>query len=188
MTRWPGLLGMAALIAVACVATVGWVDDYGQRQFKAGRGVERSAWQAAEAKSLRQANTRIATLHEQARERERRHARAMADISARYEEELKHEQTRFNSVVADLRGHVLRLYVPVTGATGSHATSDGGGCAGGPASKGPTGCDGPARAELSVEAAEFLVGLATEADEVVHQLAACQAVINADHQLQQGKP
>lgn len=56
------------------------------------------------------------------------------------------------------------------------------GCIGGmPAATASTGgSDGRAPGELSRTASDFLIGLASEADEVARQLAACQQVIRAD--------
>lgn len=173
---WAKLLGAVLLVA----AVVAAIYAYGQQQFGLGEKAERTAWLARENTALTKANTRIKELEDQARAREREHAQDMAAASAKYQEDLKHEKAAKDRAVADLRSGALRLRIPVTcpdGAGGSGTAAPG---------PGTVGRDGEARAELSVQASEFLVGLASEADEVVHQLTACQAVVTADRK-QQGE-
>ncbi|BCB28409.1 hypothetical protein SKTS_32950 [Sulfurimicrobium lacus] len=167
---WVKWLAAVALIA----AVVAAFYAYGQQQFGLGMTSERATWLARENGALTKANGRIKELEEQARTREHEHAQDMAVASAKYQEDLKHEKAAKDRVIADLRRGDLRLRIPVTcpvPAAGDRTAALG---------TGPAGRDGETRAELSVEASEFLVGLASEADEVVHQLTACQAVVNAD--------
>lgn len=168
------LLGAVLLLA----AVVAAIYAYGQQQFGLGEKAERSAWLERENTALTRANTRIKELEDLARAKERQHAQDMAAASAQYQEDLKHEKAAKDRAVADLRSGALRLRIPVAcpeGAGGSGATAPG---------PGAGRRDGETRAELSVPAAEFLVGLASEADEVVRQLAACQRVIEKDSQYQ----
>lgn len=170
---WVKLLAVVALIA----AVVAAFYAYGQQQFGLGETSERAAWLARENIALTTANGRIKELENQARTREHEHAQDMAKASTKYQEDLKHEKAAKDRVIADLRRGDLRLRVPVTcpvSAAGGRTAALGTGTA---------GRDAGARAELSVEASEFLVGLASEADEVVHQLGACQAIINADRNM-----
>lgn len=171
---WVKLLAAVVLIG----AVVGAIYAYGQQQFGLGEKAERSAWLTRENTSLTKANARITELEGQARAREREHAQDMAAASAQYQKDLKHEKAAKDHAIADLRSGALRLRIPVActkGACGSGATAPG---------TSASGRDGETRAELSVEASEFLVGLASEADEVVHQLTACQAVVIADRKPQ----
>ena len=182
---WAKLLGAVLLVA----AVVAAIYAYGQQQFGLGEKAERTAWLGRENTALTKANTRIKELEDQARikeledqarAREREHAQDMAAASAKYQEDLKHEKAAKDRAVADLRSGALRLRIPVAcpdGAGGSGTAAPG---------PGTVGRDGETRAELSVQASEFLVGLASEADEVVHQLTACQAVVIADRK-QQGE-
>lgn len=165
-------------IGVALVAAL--VYAYGRQQFGLGEQAERSAWLARENTALTTANTRIKTLEEKARATEHQHGQDMAAASAQYQKDLTHEKATRDRVIADLRSGALRLRVPVTCAisTAGDSTAAAGASA--------AGRDGETRAELSGAAAEFLVGLASEADEVVHQLTACQAVVTADRK-QQGE-
>ena len=167
---WVKLLGAVLLVA----AVSGAIYAYGQQQFGLGEKAERTAWLTRENTTLTKANARIKELEDQARAREREHAQDMAAASAKYQEDLKHEKAAKDRVIADLRSGALRLRIPVTcpNAAGGSGTAAPG--------SGTVGRDGETRAELSVEASEFLVGLASEADEVVHQLTACQVVVSAD--------
>lgn len=152
---------------------------YGNWRFDLGVQAERNSWLSKENAALTEANARIQTLQAQARTQEHVYGEALAIADTLYQEGLQHEKTKFNRVVADLRTGDLRLYVPVARA------GDGGGGGSGAAAAATGERDGEARAELSGAAAEFLVGLASEANEVVEQLTACQAVVIADRSGQQ---
>ena len=176
---WAKLLGAVLLVA----ALVAAIYAYGQQQFGLGEKAERTAWLARENTALTKANARIKELEDQARAREREHAQDMAAASAKYQEDLKHEKAAKDRAVADLRSGALRLRIPLAFPSCPDGAGGSGRAAPGPST---AGRDGEARAELSVQASEFLVGLASEADEVVHQLTACQAVVIADRK-QQGE-
>lgn len=173
---WVKLLVIVALSALLMVLFY----FYGQQQFGLGEKAERLKWLGRENTALTKANSRIKELEEQARASERKHAQDMADASTTYQKDLKHEKAEKDRVIADLRRGNLRLHIAVTSpvsAAGDSATAPGTRAA---------RCDGETRGELSLEASEFLVGLASESDEVAHQLTACQAVVNADRK-QQGE-
>lgn len=174
---WARLLAAVVLVG----AVLGAFYAYGQQQLGLGEKAERALWLARENAELAGANARIQVLEDQARQREREHAQDMADASAQFQEGLKHAQVAKDRAVAELRRGDIRLRVPVAvGACPGPAAGAGAATAG----PGPGASDGQARAELSFSAAEFLVGLASEADEVVHQLSACQAIVAADRRLQ----
>ncbi len=167
---WVKLLVFVALIA----AVVAAFYAYGQQQFGLGGQAERAAWLSRENTELTAANSRIKALQEEYRKQEQDHAAALAAVSTQYQQELTHAKAEKDRVIAGLRTGAVRLRIPVTCPLSTH---------GGDASAlgtGTAGRDGETRAELSAEASEFLVVLASEADAVVHQLGACQAVINAD--------
>ncbi|MRD73317.1 hypothetical protein HCX48_00365 [Rhodocyclus tenuis] len=169
----------ALVIVLLSGLLIGAFYAYGQQQFGLGEKAERSAWQGRENTALIKANSRIKELEERARAQEREHAQDMAAASATYQEDLKHEKAAKDRAVADLRSGALRLRDPFVAACPDAAAGGGAG----PAGAGSGGGDGEARAELSVEASEFLVSLASEADEVVHQLTACQSVVEADRKI-----
>jgi len=164
------LLALAALLAAGALGT-----------YRAGMNAERNAWLARDNAQLRSANARIAQLQAQARAQEQVHGTAMAAAAAQFEKDLHDVRTQKDGVIADLRSGRLRLRVPVVAAA---SAACGAGGASTEAGAGAAGGDGEARAELSAAAAEFLVSFASEADAVVRQLSACQAVVAADRELQ----
>lgn len=170
----------ALVIVLLSGLLIGAFYAYGQQQFGLGEKAERTAWLDRDNAALNKANDRIKELEDNYRAKEREHAQDMATASAKYQEDLKHEKAAKDRAVADLRSGALRLRIPVTcpeGAGGSTTAAPG---------TSTTGRDGETRAELSVQASEFFVGLTSEADEVVLQLTACQAVVIADRK-QQGE-
>lgn len=170
----------AVVIVLLSGLLIGAFYAYGQQQFGLGEKAERTACFGRDNAALTKANDRIKELEDQARAKEHEHAQAMATASSKYQEDLKHEKTAKDRAIAALRSGDLRLRIPVAcpeGAGGSTTAAPG---------PGAIGRDGETRAELSVQASEFFVGLTNEADEVVRQLTACQAVVIADRK-QQGE-
>lgn len=173
---WARALAVLALVT----AVVAAIYAYGQQQLGLGQKSERTAWLARDNAELTAANTRIKVLQEEYRKREQGHAAALAAVSTQYQQELIHAKAEKDRVIAGLRTGAVRLRIPIAGplsTTGDRAAALGTGTA---------GRDGETRADLSTAASEFLVGLASEADEVAHQLGACQAVINADRKTGDG--
>lgn len=169
---WVKVLAILLLSALL----IGAFYFYGDQQFGLGEKAERSKWLERENAELVAANSKIKTLEDKYRQQEQDAATAIAVISSQYEKELHRVKTDKDRTIAGLRDGSVRLRIPV-----ASAFNTSGGEAGATAS-GSGARDGGARAELSGAAAEFLVGLASEADEVVKQLGACQAVVNADRE------
>lgn len=165
------LLGALA----AFVASVTGAFFYGQN---VGAEDERVEWQARENVEITAANRKILDLTEAARAQESLHAIELNAISTKYQEDLQNEKATRDRVVADLRNGSRVLRIPVT------RTVETCGGEAGTASASTSGRDGEARADIHPAAAEFLVGLASEADAVVRQLAACQAMILQDRRMQ----
>lgn len=165
-----GIVAVAGGIVLAISTYNGWLIEV-------GKTTERSVWQGRESAELAAANTKIIQLTTAARQAEQAHAAALTRISATYQEQLQHEKTSRDRTVADLRSGALRLRIELARrqTAGGSATGDAGASSG--------GCDGAALGELSDAAAEFLVDLTAEADDVVHQLTACQATLVADRQI-----
>lgn len=170
--------GAKALIALAIAAAIyGAIVSYGNGRYEAGKQAEKAAWTQRENAELVTANAEIVRLNAQARKDEQDHAAALAKASGTYQESLKNEKAAHDRTVADLRSGALKLRIELARREGAD------GSASGTPGAGSGGCDGAAYGELSPAAAGFLVGLASEADEVVHQLTACQADLTADRRI-----
>lgn len=138
-----------------------------------GSATERAVWNERElainietAAKLKAANDRLIAT-------ERAHADALANVSAEYQSKLKETENAKNGVIAGLRAGTRKLYI------GAKCPAPGGDAVPGVAA-GTAGRDAEPRAELSGAAAEWLVALASEADAVARQLAACQDVVRSD--------
>lgn len=165
------ILGVVVLWGISLFVVGKW-------QNSSGRVAERVEWQARENEELRLANAKIIELNEAARAAERKHAEQVSGISARLEKEKSDVGKSKDAIIAELRAGQRGLRDP--GAASVKTSSRGSPQAGAAAGQ----CDGGAGGQLSQSAAEFLVSLASEADEVVKQLTACQEVIRADRAMQ----
>ncbi|MBO9538740.1 lysis system i-spanin subunit Rz [Herbaspirillum sp.] len=171
------LIIISLLIALAYA-----VFRYGEHEYSSGQKAENSLWQEKENATLTRANKRIKELEEQARADEAKHAKNMSAISTQYQKDLKNERLAKDRFIAAVRSGELRLYDPAAGAANSNGAGGNQTCST-DASAG--GRDGATRGQLSKPASEFLLSLAGEADEVVHQLTACQAVVAADRKMKE---
>lgn len=140
--------------------------------YQSGREAERKVWEQREAKITADANEKVRLAQQRLIAQERAHAAALTEVSADYQRKLQENVNAKDRVIAGLRDGSRKLFVS------ARCPNAGGVVSGAPAGAG--GRDGDARAELSGSAAEFLVAIASEADAVVRQLSACQAVIAAD--------
>lgn len=159
-----------ALIAAWGVSLFG----VGAWQRHDGAVTERTAWQTRENVEIRESGDKIKTLEEDARQAEQDKAMALASISTDYERKLSDANKQRAADAAAVLSGSLRLRDP--SATGLRAC-------GGLATETAAGSgkrDGGASGDLSGEAANFLLSLANEADDVARQLAACQRVVIED--------
>jgi prophage endopeptidase len=160
---WPWRALVIVLLLVAA-GVVGWMD---------GATSEGKKALAREGEAQRVSMQQALLAQEQVRVIERRHAQSLAAISTDYERKIN-EATQLRAADrAALRAGSLRLRDP------GRPVGDGSGAQ---FAAGTGRCDGRAPGELSTEAAEFLLGLASDADDVAEQLAACQRVVTADRQ------
>lgn len=116
----------------------------------------------------------IKGINDRYRAKEKAQAQAIAAVSKKYQTRLANVETQklADAAAIDARTLVLRdPSSPGVQSCGSGATG---------AAAGPGGRDGPEGSELSLPASRFLLALANEADGVVNQLTACQAVVEAD--------
>lgn len=148
---------------------------YGEWRHDAGVTEERLVWQTRTSEQSRIVLANYARFEKQADEADAAHAKALADNSARYQEQLLNEKATNARRVADIRNGTLKLRQPPSPGLNPNATS--GIKAPSPSS---TGCNGEAGGEFSIETAEYLYSLTGEADEVALQLGACQQVIIED--------
>jgi prophage endopeptidase len=174
MTINPWVLLIALAVFVSSCLGCYW---YGN---SVGKDVERVKWEKRENKELAAANKKIIDLTEKARADESLHAVKLASISAQYQEDLKNVKDKAARVISDVRAGTLKLRIPVTERA---CTSEGSKVEASTERR-----DGEARAELSKEASEFLIGLTGEADEVVEQLQACQRIVEEDRRTCGSKP
>lgn len=166
--------GWKLLIVVLLLAGAG-LGGY-RKGHTDGVGETTTAWQTRENGELREANKTILRLTSEAQATETAHAQRLVQASATYQESLEHEKQINRDRVAAARAGTYRLRDPAapslkacSGASGQAAAAAG-------------GRDGEAAGELSGAAAEFLLDLTSEANAVVHQLTAAQAVIVANQQ------
>lgn len=130
-----------------------------------GQSAERQAWQLKTTVRERDDNAAINDLQQQLRRKESAMASALLAAETRYREGLLNVQAEKNRVFADHAAGRQRLSVPIKPASCT-TTIAAANVAGG-------GADQTQRAELSNEAAEFLVGLAADADSVAVELNRC---------------
>ena len=164
------LVALAGVIAAAAISAYSWA-------YKNGVQAERVAWQQSENEKLQQAIAHINGLNAKIREAERTHAFELQTVSNNYQQGLKNEKQNFNNAIASYRAGTISL-------RDKHATSNAPACAGATAdaftSSGRR--DATEGANISQALAEFLIGLASEADEVTLQLTACQEVTRKDRE------
>jgi prophage endopeptidase len=98
---------------------------------------------------------------------------SMAELDTHYQEVIQNEKQSADSIIADLRSGTIglrkRLAAVSVSSSGVPCTAAGAGCG-----------DDEATVGLQVADAQLLVRLAAEADAIVDQLNACQAVVKAD--------
>lgn len=137
---------------------------------------ERVVWQKRENAELAAANAKIIELNKAARDAETVHAAAVNLISTTLQGQTNAARAETERLRAAARAGTFRLRDPA----GREST-----CPGGAPETGPTAGqrDGGQGAYLSAAAADFLLGLTGEADEVVAQLTACQGVVIEDRKV-----
>lgn len=155
------------LVALALAAAGGYA-----RGDHDGKLSEHDQWVTREAALNADAAKKIKEAADSARAEERSKAEKQAQISTDLQAKLQEAENEKNRLAADVRAGKRKLSIsarcpPRGDPKGAVAAPSG-------------GRDGETRAELPVEASDFLIGLATEADNLARQLSACQAVILSD--------
>lgn len=137
---------------------------YGHSQ---GVDSERVIWQGKEIKATQEVISERDKALADKETAEHAHQAAMLAASRTYQEGLRNERAKKDRAIADNRAGTLRLRDPgAKYALGPNPVPGDG-----PAAR---RCDAAGGADLSSEAAEFLIGEASRADEVARQLTACQ--------------
>lgn len=155
------LKGLAALAVVLCAFATGW-----NLSAKYAKNVYDK--QKAEADSQQARD--FANAQQSARAREQELTQRIAGIDREYQEKIKAKDKERMAALAVARSR--GLYVRAACPNGSLPD----------AATGTRSGDGTARVRLSEPDAGFLLGLASEADQITEQLAACQTIVRADRE------
>ena len=165
---------MPWLVMAKYAVMLGLLIAVGLWQRHDGALSERVVWETRLAEENANAAKSIQAAEESARQKEHDSAQRIQSISADYQRKLANEKTKYKSVDARVADGSFRLLdssatavCPDNGGTPQASAPAGG-------SNGAEGC------KLSANTSRSLWFLATNADDVATQLAACQAVIEAD--------
>lgn len=165
-------LAVVGTVYLAANKAYSWAYDNGVT-------AEKLMWESRESEELASANKKILDLTDKARKDEAQHNLNLATISTEYEEYKKNDKLKNDKVIADLNTGVIRLrdkYANTIGqATCTSGVSE--------TTASTSERNGETGTELSTKTSEFLYRLASESDDVVKQLTACQAVVIEDRRL-----
>lgn len=159
-------IAFLALVAAVCFAAMqaySWA-------YNNGATAEKLLYKSQENSELKARAAEIDRLNEKLAADAMAHNLELNEISAKYQEEKANEKATYDRTIASLRAGTISL-------RDKYANSKPAACAGITPDAFPTvgGHNGETGTELSQPVAEFLIGLTSEADEVVKQLSACQA-------------
>lgn len=147
----------AAVIAVALFATGWWLGD----------SLKQGEWDAARVQEAEAVAVAVKEAHDKAMFKERELTQKLNSQSKQYQVKLQEKDREKAAALERFRSDGLRISVE------AGASKDG--VPGDPADT--CRCDGGATAKLSDEVAQRLVERRTEADKIVEQLTACQAIL-----------
>lgn len=165
---------LGALYALVQFVDASWETSAGVAKGKADQDAE---YARRDNQALRDAIHARERMQQEKEAIEQRNAALVGAASTAYQEGLSHGKKDVDDAVRRVHAG-YRLRDP--GRTAAAAE-----CAAGAAAAPDAGAgrrDGEAGAELSAAASEFLLRIAGEADDVVRQLTACQAVVAADRE------
>lgn len=175
-TGWLYLIALVVVLGLVLgiiAAVKDHLEDVDEKAYTRGVDETTAAYTKRDNAALAQANAEIQRLHNEARARELEHANKLAAIAAQRAKEKADASKQKDSDRTGVRSGALELRDP--GAAGCPAP--GGGRPGPQAGAGAGGGDGKAAGKLSDAAAEFLLDLVNDADDVARQLARAQEVI-----------
>ncbi len=147
------------------LALAGWGGE------RVGERLNDQAWQKREAAINAQAATKIQEANDKVREAEHKRAADVNVVAEDYENQLKDKDDAHAKALAAARSGGLFVHTACPAPSGN--------AQGSVASTASVG-NGQARARFSDADSEFLLAIGSEADRIVAQLTACQAVIAAD--------
>ena len=160
MAKWIGILGLIAAIGF-------W-------QRHDGAVSERVVWETRLAEENANAAKSIREAEEKARQQEHDSAARIQSISADYQRKLSNEHAKFKNVdTAVANGNFRLLDSSATAVCSNNSGST-------EASPTPAGSNGAEGCKLSTNTSRSLWFIVTNADDVATQLAACQAIVEAD--------
>ncbi len=142
---------------IALFATGWWLGD----------SLKQGEWDAARVKEAEAVAVALKEAHEQAMFKERELTQKLNSQSKQYQTKLQEKDREKAAALERFRSDGLRISV--------EASAGQGGVPGDPANS--CRCDGGTTAKLSDEVAQRLVERRVEADKIVEQLTACQAIL-----------
>ena len=151
---------------------------YAHRKVEAATIEINKSWQKRETKMLQDAADRVAKIEAENRAKEANWQREMDDVQRTYQQQLAQAKAQRDRDVARARDGALVLRLPASVCSGSGFDPQAG--------AGGAGDSRPEAGQLPLEAGSLvlppditadLYALADDADEVVHQLTACQAAL-----------
>ena len=173
-----GLVVVLALIVGGIYEVKSFVDGVDAKAYARGIKETEATYAQRDNAALKAANARIAELTDAVRAAEQEGQRKLDLIAQQREKDRSNAKIQHDRDVAAARAGTLVLRDPGQSNTACTAAGDRGSRAEAGASAGNG--DGRAKAGLSGEAAEFLLTLTDDADDVARQLAAAQQVIIQD--------
>lgn len=160
---------LAGLLAIVLCFGAGYVS--GRHD---GNKITTAKWQVKELDAAQDAARKLEDAQRHADEVEAASQKAMVAASETYQKGIANVQAQRDQDRAAYHAGLLRLRDPGKYALGPNSMPQAGPSTG--------GCDGQAGSELSEPSAEFLLGLAAEADVIANQLTACQAIVKQDRE------
>ncbi len=163
-----------ALVAAAALGALWYAyTTIDGRGYERGKSAVEADYVKRDNKALKDALDRVQTLQAEIRAREASHQAAVAALSEKHQQEKVHAKRQHDRDLAAVRAGTLKLRDP--GATATAAQCDR--SPERPPAAASGGDHAAAGSELSGAASEFLLSLMHEADGVVGQLTAAQALI-----------
>jgi hypothetical protein len=139
-----------------------------------GVQVTKADWEAEKATAAVEAANTLAKANQEVRELEHLLANTQTKVEKVYVDKIREVQVERNSLSATARD--VGLFIDAACSDNSNAVSG--------SATSPSSDNGGKKARLSGEAAEALITIAADADEIVYQLKACQEILRNERELQ----